>query len=72
MRKLHDLAEAEASNWRPPGPALWREIAALWRFSARLAPRSLPPGVHKYRSVDDPARAALAEGRPGPAPTRTE
>lgn len=53
VKKYRTLAEAEEAAWRPRGPALWRAIGKLWRFSAQLTLSSFPPGVHKHRSIED-------------------
>lgn len=70
IRRLHSLQEAEDTLARDPDdPRLWSNIAALWDFSDRLAPRSFPPGVHKHRSLEALNRqrenweAAAMEGR---------
>lgn len=54
VRKLRSLDEAEEACWRDPhDPLLWRQIAAVWDLSRRLAPRRFPPGVHKHRSIEE-------------------
>jgi len=30
-----------------------RAIAAVWDFAARVCPLVFPPGVHKYRTIED-------------------
>ncbi len=52
VRRLTNLRSAEESLWLPPGPTLWRALAALWRFSERLAPQRFPPGVYRHRSIE--------------------
>jgi hypothetical protein len=38
-------------------PATLARIKALWRFSGKFTPRLFPPGVYRYRSVEDSDRA---------------
>ena len=39
--------------WRSPDdPALLREIHSLWRLGDWLAPWRLPPGVHRFPSIE--------------------
>lgn len=43
--------------WHPIGaPALFRAIRAVWAFADRTCPRRFPPGVTKYRSIEDAQR----------------
>jgi hypothetical protein len=54
IKKFHTLADAEEDLWKDPSdPMLWKQIAALWRFSHRLAPMQFPLGVHKHRSLEE-------------------
>jgi hypothetical protein len=60
--KLPSLQEAEDSLWIDPGESerLLRSIAAVWALSRRLAPRRLPPGVYRHRSIEDANHLAEA------------
>jgi hypothetical protein len=58
IRKFRSIEEMDAQTWRAPGdPALYRAIAFTWELARRTNPRRFPPGVHKYRSIDDMNRA---------------
>ena len=53
VHRLRTLDQAAGMLWRTPDdPALPREVAEVWRLGEWLAPWSLPPGVHRFRSVD--------------------
>jgi len=40
-------------RWRGPGdPDLYRTIARVWAFGRRTNRRRFPPGVHRYRSIE--------------------
>jgi len=57
VRKIRDLQEMEDSLWREPGsPELLQAINAVLRFAARTFPRHFPPGVYKYRSIEEAER----------------
>jgi hypothetical protein len=46
------------TRWRAPGdPELYRAIAFTWELARRTNPRHFPPGVHKYRSIEEMNRA---------------
>jgi len=48
----------DAHTWRSPGdPELYRAIRFTWELARRTNPRRFPPGVHKYRSIDEMNRA---------------
>jgi hypothetical protein len=53
--RTHEEAELALLH-RERGPALWKRIAELWAFSARLSPPRYPAGVYRYRSIDDAQR----------------
>lgn len=60
IRKFRDVADMPDETWREPGsPELARAIAGLWDFAARTAPRRFPPGVFRFRSIEE-AEAANA------------
>jgi hypothetical protein len=68
VRKFRSVAEMESPTWREPGdPQLYRVIAEIWAFGRRTVPRHFPPGVHRYRTIEemdrqvDAWRAADAE-----------
>ena len=65
IRKFRSVEEMNQPPWREPGdPMLYRAIAAVWAFARRTNPRRFPPGVHKYRTIEDMDRArerSLAE-----------
>jgi hypothetical protein len=54
VRKFRDVSEMEDSLWYDRGdPELWLAIARVWDFAARVCPLQFPPGVHKYRSIEE-------------------
>lgn len=54
FRKLRSLQEAEESVWLDrDDPGLIPKIRSLWDFAFRLAPRHFPPGVYKFRSIQE-------------------
>lgn len=58
VRKFRSVEAMEPAPWRQPGdPALFRAIAAVWDFGDQTLPRHFPPGVFRYRSVDEMKRA---------------
>ena len=57
IRKLRSVEDGEDAGFRDrDDPNLLRTIRAVWKLSARLCPRSFPPGVHRYRSIEDANR----------------
>lgn len=53
VTKFRSLDEAARALWRAPDdPALLGHIRSLWRLGDYLAPWRLPPGVHRYPSVE--------------------
>lgn len=60
--KYHDVSEMP----RPPRPAheeeLVRRVRALWRRTIRFAPTGYPPGVYKFRTIEQ-AQAAREHNR---------
>lgn len=61
VQKFRSFAAAREALWGDPGDATYlRKVAWLWAFADRLAPRSYPRGVHKYRTI---AEANLARER---------
>ena len=58
VQKFRSFEEAREALWGEPGdPGYLRQIAWLWAFSARVAPRRYPKGVHRYRSIGEANRA---------------
>ncbi len=58
IRKFRSIDEMDGQAWRKPGdPELYRAIAFTWELARRTNPRRFPPGVYKYRSIDDLNRA---------------
>jgi hypothetical protein len=54
FRKLRTLDEGEATLWMDRrDPRLPQRIRELWAFSFRLAPRRFPPGVFRFRSIEE-------------------
>jgi len=57
VKKIRNLQEMEDSLWREPGsPELLQAIDAVQRFAAHTFPRHFPPGVYKYRSIEEAER----------------
>jgi hypothetical protein len=57
VRKIRDPQEMEDLLCREPGsPELLQAIDRVWRFATRTFPRHFPPGVYKYRSIEDAER----------------
>ena len=53
VRKFRSVEEME-TPWREPGdPDLYRTMARLWDFGQRSRRRHFPPGLHRYRSIED-------------------
>lgn len=58
VRKFRSIEEMDQLPWREPGdPMLYRAIAGVWELARRTNPRRFPPGVWKYRSVEEMSRA---------------
>ena len=56
--KFRSIEEMDAQTWRTPGdPALYQAIRFTWELARRTNPRRFPPGVHKFRSIDEMNRA---------------
>lgn len=64
FRKLRSLKEAEEAVWLDrDDPRLPDAIRELWDWSFRLAPRYFPPGVYKFRSIEEKNRFDEAQRR---------
>jgi hypothetical protein len=54
IRKFRDVSEMEETLWHERADAaLFRAIASVWDFAARTCPLTFPPGVHRYRSIEE-------------------
>ncbi|MEO8680200.1 MAG: hypothetical protein ABI665_14210 [Vicinamibacterales bacterium] len=52
--KFRSVEAMNQPHWRTPGdPALFAAIAELWSSGARMQNRRFPPGVHRYRSIEE-------------------
>ena len=57
LRKYRSVEEMPAPAWREPlDPRNLRLAGELSTLAARLRPRRFPPGLHKYRSVEEAGR----------------
>lgn len=57
IQKFKDLDAARQALWRRPTSSdLGAHIRALWAFSMRLAPRQIPRGVRRFRSLEEANR----------------
>lgn len=67
VRKYRSVEELPDPATVAPGSAAhWRRVARVWHRAALLARRHRVPGVRRFRSIADPARADLPErGQPG-------
>jgi hypothetical protein len=58
IRKFRSIEEMDGNVWREPGDSeLYRAIRFTWDLARRMNPRRFPPGVHKFRSIDEMNRA---------------
>jgi hypothetical protein len=54
VRRFRSVEELNQPRWREPGdPALYRAIESLWAAGQRSFERRFPPGVHRYRSIEE-------------------
>jgi len=60
VRKFRTLDAAARSLWLPPGdPRIWNGVVRRWHLHRFFSPRprpARPPGVFKYRSIDEKQR----------------
>lgn len=57
FRKLRSLEEAEEAAWLDRSdPRLPDRIRRVWSLGFRLSPRYFPPGVYKFRSIEEKNR----------------
>ena len=58
VQKFRSVADmGDPPRRRPGDPALYRTMAAMWELGRRTNPRRFPPGVRKYRSIEEMSRA---------------
>jgi len=54
VRKYRSIYEMPDETWRVPGdPLLYRAIRQVWDFGRRTSGRRYPPGVYRFRSIDE-------------------
>jgi hypothetical protein len=54
VRKYRSIADMPDETWRQPGdPTLYRAIRQVWDFGRRTSRRHYPPGVYRYRSIQE-------------------
>lgn len=54
VRFFRSAEEMNQPRWREPGdPALYRAIESLWNTGRVSFRRKLPPGVYRYRSIEE-------------------
>jgi hypothetical protein len=57
LRKYRSVEEMPAPRWREPlDPQNLRLAGDLSSLATRLRPRRFPPGLHKFRSVEEAGR----------------
>ncbi len=57
LHKFHSVEEMDQETWRTPGdPSLYTAMTFVLHLARRMNPRRYPPGVHRYRSIDEMAR----------------
>jgi hypothetical protein len=86
VRRYRSVEDMPSPRWRDPGdPDLYRALARVWTFGLRTRRFRFPPGVHRYRSIEeldaqvqswqhtavDEIRRARAERTKPPAPGPT-
>lgn len=60
FRSIEEMSDADLA-WLPQGsPELWRAIRRVWSSAGAMVPWRLPPGVHRYRNMEE-ANAQRAE-----------
>lgn len=54
VHRFRSVADMEELAWLPPGsPELARAIRRVWALARELAPWRAPPGVHRFRSIEE-------------------
>ena len=58
VQKFRSLDEARLALEREPlGPGHLARVAWVWRFAHQISPRRYPPGVHRYRTIEEASQA---------------
>lgn len=56
VRRFRRVEDMERPLWRKPGdPKLYRAIAALWDYGQKTSTIRFPPGLYRYRCIEDMA-----------------
>lgn len=54
VQRFRSFDEARRALWLPVGdPSLPRRLRALWKMAGRLAPRTAPRGLFRFRSLEE-------------------
>ncbi len=54
VRKFHSVEEMPGEHWREPGDAeFYRVMRSLWEMARRTRRHRFPPGVYRYRSIEE-------------------
>ncbi len=54
VRRFRSVEAMSQPHWRAPGgPALYEAIRTVWTAGLRQHGRRFPPGVYKYRSIEE-------------------
>jgi len=54
FRTIEEMNAADEEMWLPCGhPDLPRRVRSLWSRWSRLVPVGAPPGIRRYRSVEE-------------------
>ncbi len=66
VRKFRSVSEMDDARWfLPNDPALFRAIAQCWDLARRCCPQRLPPGVYRYRTIEEAQAARNARQQCG-------
>lgn len=61
IRKFRSIVDMPApASYAPGDPALIRAIDITWTLARHANPRRFPPGVQRFRSIEDMHRAQEA------------
>ena len=71
VRKFHSLSEATQAKRLQPGTAEFSQaLRSVFWMANKFAPhRQLPPGIHKFRSIEEAQASKKSWERP-PRPSR--